>query len=510
MRLTSSSPETLQGSQSPRLAKYPENVGSYGEYVVEFGKAVGVDLFPWQEKVIHSLFAVDSDGLWAAPEAGLLVARQNGKGEILVLYDLAHLFLFPRKDNRRKTILHSAHELKTAVDGFDRLRGVIEANPDLMDMVEHIYTGAGQQQIILKRREDQVSLGDRIKFVARSKSSGRGFSGDAIVYDEAQELSVASRDALSYTATAVPNAQEFYTGTVPNEAENEFEVFEGVRDRGRSLDEYPRTLWLEWSPEGAEDPDRALEIDPGDMAHSYISNPSMGFLPGMTEAKVVGQWEQDTSAGKESFMRERLSVWPNRRPEEEVRVNDLDMEAWAASEDHKAIHGDTVVLSVRVADNGGYASISAASRLPDDRIYVEHKYTAYQTLWVPKKLKALVEEMGAVSVVLDEKKCAGIIPDLKRERIKFFGMRPGELAGAHSLFAESVAACQVVHRGQEELTDSLVLAQPRALGKYGFTWEQSDPTEPVTPAQTVTEALWGVKNFEANRRPRGIIRGIGG
>ncbi|MEX3609759.1 hypothetical protein VVR12_01765 [Rothia sp. LK2588] len=476
--------------------------------VIQFGEAVGVNLFPWQQGLIRDLFAYNEQGKWAAAEAGFLVARQNGKGEVLVLYDLAHLFLFPRPDNKRKTILHSAHEFKTAVDGFDRLRGVIEANPELMDRVEHIYTGAGQQQIILKRRRGQNALGDRIKFVARSKSSGRGFSADTLIYDEAQELAVTARDALSYTATTVPNGQELFVGTVPDEAENAFEVFEGVRDRGRSLEGNENTLWAEWSPAGSEDPDVADKLDPAEREGWAKANPTMGYLPGFDESKVLKQFEQDTSAAKESFKRERLSVWPNRRPEEEVRVNDLDMDAWERGLDVKAAHGKPLVLSVRVADNGGYATISAASLLADGRIYVEHKYSAAQTLWAPKKLKALKEEMGADSVVLDEKKCAGILQDLKRERIKYVSIRPGELAGAHSLFAESVAAGTVVHRGQPELTDSLLLAQPRAIGQYGYTWEQSDPTEPVTPAQTVTEALWGVKNFEATAKPKTPSRGI--
>lgn len=499
----------MPGSQRPRIEKRPDAVGTHGPKVVAFARACGVILDDWQAYLIDRLFDYTASGEWAATEAAWLLARQNGKGEVLLAYDLAHLFLFPRPDNRRKTILHSAHEFKTAVEGFDKLRGVVESTPQLMKRVAHIYEGAGQQQIILHKRKGQKSLGDRIKFVARSKSSGRGFSADILVCDEAQELSQKAYDALTYTQTTILNGQVVFCGTVPDETENNFEVFEGVRDRGRSgPGEHDRTYWAEWSPPGAEDPDLAPLIDANDRANWAWANAAYEIR--VYPDKTQKEHDRDTSATKESFRRERLSIWPNARPDEEVVLNDLDLEVWHGQADPGLKHGTNRVLSVRVADSGGYASISCASRLEDGRIYVEHKHTDFQTLWVPKVLKRFRDELGAVAIVLDAKKCAGILSDLKREGIRWLEIRPGELAGAHALFVESVNAGQVAHRGQDELTTSLRFAQVRNIGAYGQTWEQSDESEPITQAQTVTEAHWGVKNYEANPPRSGVVRGYGG
>lgn len=476
-----------------------------------FARLCGITLDDWQAYVIDRLFDYTATGEWAATEAGFLVARQNGKGEILVAYELGHLFLFPRADNKRKTVLHTAHLFKTSIDAFDRLRGVVESTPQLMSKVEQVYRGALQQGIVLKRRKGQRTLGDRVLFLARSKSSGRGLTADVLVEDEAQECSVASDDALSYTLTTSPSPQKVYAGTVPDETETEFEVFEGVRDRGRSPEgEHTRTYWGEWSPPGAEDPDLAPLIDVFDPANHAAANPA--YAGRVDPEQTMQEIERDRSATKESVRRERLSIWPARRPDEEIRVNDLDLEVWEANTipREKAMHGSNVVLSVRIADSAGYATISAASRLPDGRIYVEHLHTAFQTLWVPGRLAAEWNNLGAVSIVLDPKKCAGILPDLKRAGLKWFELRPGELASAHALFVESVNAGQVVHRGQVELTTSLQYATPRNVGTYGSTWDQSDETEPVTHAQTVTEAHWGVKNFEANPPRSAVVRGIGG
>lgn len=495
--------QTLLGSQRPRIEKRPSAVGTLGPKVSQFAKLCDVVLDDWQSYVIDGLFAVNEANEWAATEFGALVARQNGKGEILVAYDLAHLFLFPRLDRRRKSILHTAHEFKTAMDGFDRLRGVIESVPRLNDRVEQIYKG-NTAEILLKRAKGQTSLGNRIKFVARSKSSGRGFSADIIVYDEAQELSVPARNALTYTQSAVPNRQELYTGTVPEDGLNESEVFEGVRDRGRSTDSN-RTGWAEWSPVGSEDPDLAELIDLGSDKVWADSNPAKDIR--IRTETIAEQHDRDKSPGKQDFGRERCSVWPNRRPEQEVSHNDVDLAVWNASADPTATLGALPVLAVALGRGGGYATIAAASRV-GQKIFVETLDTRAQTLWTSAALKALVDSLGPALVVLDEKNCAPILTDLTAAGIKYMAVNAGEVAGAFGLIVESVNQSLVAHRGQDDLYQSLKNATTRPL-VGGRTWDQSDPSEPITQVQAITLAHWGVKKAEANpAKPTAVITGI--
>ncbi|MDJ0321667.1 hypothetical protein [Pseudarthrobacter sp. PS3-L1] len=453
--------------------------------------------------MIDALFAVDEANEWAATEFGALVARQNGKGEILVAYDLAHLFLFPRPDKRRKSILHTAHEFKTAMDGYDRLRGVVESVPQLSAQVENVYKG-NTASIILKPKPGQTSLGNRIKFIARSKNSGRGFSADVIVYDEAQELSVPARNALTYTQSAVPNRQEFYTGTVPEDGLNDSEVFEGVRDRGRSND-VNRTGWAEWSPAGSEDPDLAELIDLGDEKVWADSNPAKDIR--IRTETIAEQHDRDKSPNRQDFGRERCSVWPNRRPEQEVIHNDISLKAWADSFMEGAALGPNPVLAVSLGRGGGYATISAASR-SGERIFVETRDTRLQTLWVPKALRALQDALSPSLVVLDEKNCAPILTDLSMAGVGYMGVNAGEVAGAFGLMVESVNAGMVLQRGQDDLLQSLKNATTRPL-VGGLTWDQTDPSEPITQIQSVTLAHWGVKKSEASpAREPAVITGI--
>lgn len=476
---------------TPRLESRPSSVGGYGQRVIDFCLLVGVCLDDWQQYVVHSLFEVTAEGEWASTEFGLLVARQNGKGEILVGYDLAHLFLFPRDDNRRKTILHTAHEMKTTVDAFERLVGVIQAQPILMRRVRRIYTANGKEAIELKPRNGQL-LGDRIRFIARSKNSGRGFSADIIVADEAQELPAFAQDALTYTQTTIANRQQVFFGTVPSEI-NDAEVFEGVRDRGRGQ-KHDRTGWMEWSPPGSEDPKLAPQIDLADMDTWAASNPGVG-LHGFFAAVIAEQLERTTDP--DAFARERCSIWPNRAEEEEAALSDLDLDQWNDNAVDGIAVGPGPVIAIALGNGGGFATVAIASR-KDAGFVVEHKETRAGTMWVADHVKRLREEIGAVLVVLDEKNASAILTNLKTVGVAYLPMNPTEVAGAHAVFIEYSNAGMVWHRGQAEVAKSLRYATTRKVGSAGLTWEPSDPTKPISHAQAVTWAVWGVTKSEAN------------
>lgn len=516
------------GNQRPRIENAPEHETSEGDRVSRFAELCGVNLDEWQRYVIHGMFARDAFGRWSASEFGLLVSRQNGKGEILVVYDLAQLFMFPRVDNRRKTILHSAHEMKTAIDGFQRLAGVIEANPKLMQRVKAVRTANGQEAIELKPRVGQ-QLGDRIKFIARSRNSGRGFSSDANVYDEAQELTNKARSALTYTQTQTPNRQEIFTGTAPDE-DNESEVFEGVRDRGRSH-RGRHTGWMEFTPEGSELPDPVVGIGPdpmplehrgrvyidlSDRKHWHDTNPSLN-IRGFTDETIEGEIERATDIW--SLARERFSVWPD--PVEvdgDPALNDLDLAIWdaMAGEDYRIT--EPQVISIALARGGQFATIGYGKRYSDEELVVEHKHTARGTLWVAAYVAAVKVDFPKALVVLDPKNAAVILTDLDKEGVKYLGMNLNELAAAYSLMLEMNNGQQqgaiddemlgkkihgfVLHPDQAEVTASLKYAIPRAVGSAGFTWDASDVTKPITMAQAVTWAVWGVKKLESAPPPK--------
>ena len=494
--LTSSPKPALVGRQTPRLLRLPDRAGSLGEEALDLWYLTGRKSDPWQELSLDALFSVDEAGFWACSEFGELVSRQNGKGDVLSPAALAHLYLWPKPDGEPKTIVHTAHQFKTAREAFLKLQRAIKSSPALMGEVAKISTAHGEEGF-------ELANGNRLLYLARSRNSGVGFTVDVLIIDEAQEMGQEALNALLPTMSAVENTQVIFTGTVPDELNNS-EVWEGVRDRGRSgLD--PRGGWIEFTPDGSDDPDTAAAIDVMSPEVWRQGNPALGFRPGL--ATSIG--DEAIRMDRESFAIQRLSIWPNRREEVVESLSELDMAAWSHQADANAsVTGEGAVIAIALGRGGGFATIGKAIRVDGDSIAVEHHKTDRGTLWVAAEVKKLKAELGNALVVLDPKNATSVIGKLDAAKVKYLAMNLDEIAGAHALFIELVNAGMVPHRDQPEVTKSLELATTRPIGRSGFTWEPSDPTKPITQAQAVTWALWGVLKSEATpKRDRPIVRG---
>ena len=139
-------------------------------------------------------------GRWASLDCGLSCPRQNGKNAILEVYELFVTVGLGRR------VLHTAHEVKTGRKHFRRLRyffGERAADPgaefqELNKLVREIRNVNGQEGIYLTN-------GGSIELVARSKSSGRGFTVDTLVCDEAQELTDDELQAINPSISAAPS-----------------------------------------------------------------------------------------------------------------------------------------------------------------------------------------------------------------------------------------------------------------------------------------------------------------
>jgi phage terminase large subunit-like protein len=284
--LTTSPSVALTGAQRPRVSSYPSFVSSAGQEACELAASAGLVLDDWQQHVLDVSLGERADGKWAAFEVGLVVGRQNGKGAILEARELAGLFLFGEK-----LILHSAHEFKTAAEAFRRVLSLVQNTPDLEKLVRQVRTSHGDEGIELKN-------GARLRFVARSTGSGRGFSGDVVILDEAYNLPAQAMGALLPTMAARPNPQVWYTSSAGTD---DSEVLARVKDRG-AAGSSPRLAYFEWSA------DPMAELD--DEQAWAAANPGLGIriLPEFVEAERSALPEME-------FARERLGIWADGRRE---------------------------------------------------------------------------------------------------------------------------------------------------------------------------------------------------
>lgn len=220
-------------SAPPRYRYVPLYTSSAGQDAIDLSAAAGLDLDPWQQDVITDSLGERPDGRWAATEVGLIVPRQNGKGAILEARELFGLFLDPTC----KLITHTAHRFDTALDHFRRMRALIEGTPDLLAEVKDNGHGIdGPSGIKDSNGKESIELRDgaRLNFKARSKGSGRGFSGDLVVLDEAFWLM--DLGSLVPSLSARPNPQLWLTSSAPLPQAESDRLRKMIR-RGRRLAE---------------------------------------------------------------------------------------------------------------------------------------------------------------------------------------------------------------------------------------------------------------------------------
>lgn len=506
--LSNSRKHVQLGLQEPRVRALPTTrVGSLIEDVRDICDLARLTNDPWQDGALEAIVSVDSNGLWAATEFGLLVSRQQGKGNILLAWELSHLFLWDRADGAPKLIGHTAHETRMAREAFLRAKRTILAVPALRRQlagggrqtaqgVSGISTGNGNWTI-------ELANGNRIVFFTRTGGAGVGMSFDVLIVDEAQHSPLTVLEALLPTTDASPNKQVLFTGTVPKE-DQDGEYFEGVRDRGRRGG-LPRTGWIEHTPVGSEVP--GAHIDLGDPEVWRQGNPGLGIR--LSWDTVSDDWERMGQTSPEAFARQRLSIWPDRAEDAIESLSDLDLKAWVDSAGAYPVSVGPAVISLSVSRGGGSATVSAARRVDAEHVAVEHKWTEGGTIWVAPYVKALKAELGNALVVLDPKNATAVVAAMQGAGVKFMPMNIDEIAAAHALFVELANAGSIVHRDQPEVTASLQFATTRNLTRSGgLTWEASDPTKPITHAQSVTWAVWGVLKSESTpQKQRPLVRG---
>jgi phage terminase large subunit-like protein len=463
--LTTSSPaEQLVGGQRPRVELVPEYVSSAGEEAVDFCTSIGLHLDPWQRHVVRESLGERRDGKYAAFEVAVLVPRQNGKGAILEARELAGLFLFGEG-----LILHSAHEFKTAQEAFRRVLAHVENASDLRKRVARVRTSHGEEGIELKS-------GARLRFVARSTGSGRGFSGDTVILDEAYNLASEGMSALLPTLSARPNPQIWYTSSAGMASSDQLRR---VRERGLA-GESKRLAYFEWSA--------PADVDLDDRAAWAQANPALGIR--ITEEFIESERDAMDDTG---FSRERLGIWFD--PSAQMVI---DGRKWAALADLDSRIDGPRVFAVDATPERSGAAIAVAGRRKDGLGHVEVADMRSGTGWVVDRVVELHQRHKPRAWVLDPASAAGAwIPALQERGIEPVLITGREMAQAcGALYEDVVENGALRHIDQPQLNAALSGARKRHLSD-AWAWHRRDSTVDISPLVAVTLAWHGVATHGA-------------
>lgn len=439
--------------------------------------------------MLDNWLACDEQHRYSADTCGLSVPRQNGKNAILEMVELTKAAIQHRK------ILHTAHEVKTCRKAFLRLKSFFEQPekyPELAEMVKYIRSANGQEAIQLWRYDDAGDKvdGGSIEFIARSKSSGRGFTVDDVVCDEAQEMTDEQFEVLRSTNSAAPskNPQLIMCGT-PTPPSSPGTVFKRTR-KSAIAGATKRTCWIEWSVEDIG--------DVRDMSRVEDTNPALGYR--LQESVIDSELN---SMEPDGFARERLGWWAEDGTN--TLISSADWVCLEIAEDQTPTDEppNKKAYGVKFTPDGSKVCVCVAILRPDGSVHTEIINNGYRLAssgvrWISEYL--LSRQYTTAAVAIDGLSGANVLIDQLhdgRYPTKAI-MNPGApgMIAAVTMLLEAVREQTLTHINQEALTTSAVQSQRREIGNRGGWGFEGDESAPIEAASL---ALWAVKTTK--RRP---------
>lgn len=501
--------------------------------ILDWARGYGYKLDDWQQWVIREGCGVKPDGHWASFENTLIVLRQNGKLAALEVRELAGLYLL-----NEELIIHTAHEVKTSQEHFRRVRTMVENSSALSRRLDGKPRASHGEEAIellstptlimgLGRKRILKSVKPRLRFLARSRGSARGFTCNCLVYDEAMILPVEVLGASLPTMSAVPNAQMWISGSAGLPDSEQL-----ARSRKSILRGSKEMFGAEWSivphlptcprDRNAGRPSNDFVVgctdhDDRDVPESWAkANPALG-------TRVSEEYIRKEIAilAPEEFDRERNGVgqWPEEDEAWRVVSEDLWRSLTTPVNDRPRV-GTPMAIALDVDEDGRSASIAVAWQHPDGYVVIETPKNCSRTglAWVIERLTELVNKYKPLAIVAPRTgPAAGLGDDLEKLWPKHhkFGsrlIRPGP-ADEAAAFAWFVQQCKdekrpLRHLGQDNapvLWHSVGAAEVRIVGDGGKTWSRRDSTTDITPATACNLAAWG---YNRNRRAYNLLNSV--
>ena len=463
----------LGGQAPPRIRHAPATRANAWEDVSDLCSAFGLELDPWQEDVLRAGLAERSDGRWAARQVGTSTPRQNGKTMLIVARALAGLLLFDEQ-----LIIVSAHRQDTARETFFRLVQIIDDNPDLRERVDFIARSEMREFIRMKS-------GQEVRFKARSSGTGRGFSCDCMLLDEAQILGAAAWSAILPTMSARPNPQVWLFGTPPTE-NDDGEIFERIRTVGVTGKE-STVAYLEWSAE---------RDDPLDAVETWAkANPAFG-----TRIDHEAVAAERASMSDEQFARERLGIWDEvSRHKPLVSISQWRDMADLGPADNVAPDAVGVDMS-----HGRNVSVGACW-IENEMAHVEQVWSGTDTVQAVEWLTAKAGRR--IPIVIDAASpAASLVPELRNRKCQVVVTTGPMMAQACGVLENRLMSQTLTHGSQQPVTDAIMGARRRAIRDAGgWGLDRSDPTQAIYPIVAATLALYGATSHKRSKTKPGRV-----
>lgn len=454
-----------------------EGVGNYLAEACRLLELIGQRPDPWQEEILADMLTYNEAGKWVSPTFGLSVPRQNGKTKVANFREIPAAALFG------EAVLHTCHEVKSGRQSFVQIAELFGQAPALRDMVRTIRGTNGQEGVYLHG-------GGKIEWIARSHSSGRGYTADLWVADEAQELTGEQLSALSPTLAAAPlgNPQTLLLGTPPR-AGMEGEPFGAIRRAALSDNPPAGVEWVEYSGAG---------LNPDDPDVWLATNPALGGRVLLDSINA-----ERAAMSPEMFARERLGVWS-----EVASAAVVDPDVWESlgTEQIPDTEGE-IFVGVDISANRRRASIVAVTRQGAGSgragvpvIDVIETRGGVVT-WIPEYIRQLVDANDIAAIVISAVGAAASLAEPLRD----LGITPtvigsGQAAQSAGMLYDAIEARAVTHLHQRELTAAMQRARRRKTQGGAWVWIPALESDDITPLTAASLAYYGLTAHNRTER----------
>lgn len=487
MRTNSVNSEPLVGQVEPRLYTPPardlDEKTSLGYECIAFAERVlGMDLFPWQKWFLIHALELKEDGSYRFNTVMLVVARQNGKTELLKLLALWKLFL---DDNR--LVVGAAQNLDLAAESWEMCGNTIAENRQLRKRV------SGRQSEWWRRGNNAPHIkllsGAKYRIVSTNRKAGRGKSVDTLFLDELREQqSMDGWAALSNTTVAKPNHQKFLfsnAGDMDSVVYNHLRAVALAGIEGEVVEGEDPIALFEWSA-----PD---DCDPEDESVWPMANPALNV-------RVEGHFTITTRGLRNSFRDQTIELFKTENLCMSVDALDaaVDLGGWTAGTDRKgSLTLAPAAFCIDVSPDARHVALLGAQRTQHNRVWVEVVKT-----WEGRDAVSLASKDLPGWISARRPKVLGWFPTgpgapfaalLGKDAKPLPGTTVRALQGTDvnqvcMSFAQQVQARRIGHKGDMLLTKHVTGAR-RLLSGDGWRFSRREDMRPVNAAYAAAGAV---------------------
>jgi hypothetical protein len=460
-------PVASKGHNQPRVAP-PVPARSDLDAYKKAATVAGIDLMPWQETAARYLEALGADGRHLYREVAVIVARQNGKSQLLIPLIVKRLLA-------GKRIMHTAQDRTLPREIFGTTAEIMwEQFPELFPKrngraTKPRYTNGSE--------EVRLTNGAIYSIVAPSRSGARGPSRDLVIIDELREM--VDWDFIAAAKPTLKASKDPQIVYLSNAGTDDSVVLNALTARA---DTDEALAYLEWSAA----PNRAVD----DVIGWAEANPAMGHERG----EMGDVYETLVAELRTAILDNTIGIFETEnlcRSSTTTLPRVISEQAWLQCQG-PVEQADKPAMAFAMDPSGRRASVVRAWLQTDGRVAVDEVIEASGELApidterlgkdiVDRARKDGSRQIGFASWT--DKDIARYVPRAKAVDEK-------EFAAASEMFARYVSAGRIVWQNGSHITADVPATIRRSHTSGAWQAVPATPERSVTAVLAAIRAVW--------------------